>query len=78
MVQTLMIVLRKVFRMEDYITLGHIEAMNKVIVLTGSIVGIAYITELFIAWYGQNPYEWYAFSQNRATLLASVRTAGVS
>ena len=25
--------------------------MNKVIVLTGSIVGIAYLTELFIAWY---------------------------
>jgi hypothetical protein len=34
--------LRKVFALEDYITIGHIEAMNKVIVLTGSIVGIAY------------------------------------
>ena len=31
--------------------------MNKVIVLTGSIVGCAYFTELFMAWYGQNPYE---------------------
>ncbi|MEP6555767.1 MAG: NrfD/PsrC family molybdoenzyme membrane anchor subunit, partial [Ferruginibacter sp.] len=70
MVQTLMIILRKVFILEDYITLGHIEAMNKVIVLTGSIVGIAYITELFIAWYGQNPYEWYAFSENRANLFS--------
>jgi molybdopterin-containing oxidoreductase family membrane subunit len=70
MVQTLMIVLRKVFALEDYITLGHIEAMNKVIVLTGSIVGIAYITELFIAWYGQNPYEWYAFKENRANLFS--------
>ena len=70
MVQTLMIVLRKVFMLEDYITLGHIEAMNKVIVLTGSIVGIAYITELFIAWYGQNPYEWWAFKENRANLFS--------
>jgi molybdopterin-containing oxidoreductase family membrane subunit len=42
--------------------------MNKVIVLTGSIVGIAYITELFIAWYSQNPYEWWAFSQNRVNI----------
>jgi Ni/Fe-hydrogenase subunit HybB-like protein len=68
MVQSLMIVLRKVFKLDDYITLGHIEAMNKVIVLTGSIVGIAYLTELFIAWYSQNPYEWWAFSQNRVNI----------
>ncbi|MEO8770657.1 MAG: NrfD/PsrC family molybdoenzyme membrane anchor subunit [Ferruginibacter sp.] len=70
MVQSLLIVVRKVMSLEDYITLGHIEAMNKVIVLTGSIVGCAYLTELFIAWYGQNPYEWYAFSQNRANLFS--------
>ena len=66
MVQTLLIVVRKVMNLQEYITMGHIEAMNKVIVLTGSIVGCAYLTELFIAWYGQNPYEWYVFSQNRA------------
>jgi Ni/Fe-hydrogenase subunit HybB-like protein len=70
MVQTLLIVVRKVMNLQDYITLGHIEAMNKVIVLTGSIVGCAYLTELFIAWYGQNPYEWYAFSQNRANIFS--------
>jgi Ni/Fe-hydrogenase subunit HybB-like protein len=70
MVQTLLIVVRKVMNLQDYITLGHIEAMNKVIVLTGSIVGCAYLTELFIAWYGQNPYEWYAFSENRANLFS--------
>ena len=70
MVQTLLIIIRKVMGLQDYITLGHIEAMNKVIVLTGSIVGIAYLTELFIAWYGQNPYEWWAFSENRANLFS--------
>src|SRR5690242_12853272 len=42
--------------------------MNKVIVLTGSIVGIAYLTELFIAWYSHVDYEWFAFSQNRVNL----------
>lgn len=61
MVQTLLIITRKVLDLEDYITMEHIEVMNKVIVLTGSIVGIAYITELFISWYGQNPYEAAAF-----------------
>lgn len=61
MVQTLLLITRKVLKLEDYITLEHIEVMNKIIVLTGSIVGVAYITELFISWYGQNPYEAAAF-----------------
>ena len=34
--------------------------------ITGSIVGCAYITELFIAWYSGVEYEQYAFL-NRAT-----------
>ncbi len=66
MVLTLMLVVRKVFNLEEYITLHHIETMNKVIILTGSIVGVAYITELFTAWYSQNQYEQYAFL-NRST-----------
>ncbi len=70
MVQTLMIITRKVLALEDYITLEHIEVMNKVIVLTGSIVGIAYITELFMAWYSQNSYEGYAFFYSRANLFS--------
>lgn len=70
MVQSLLIITRKVLHLEDYITVGHIEAMNKVIVLTGSIVGCAYLTELFIAWYGQNPYEWWAFRQNRVNIFS--------
>ena len=65
MVLTLMLITRVVFKLEDYITIAHIESMNKIIVLTGSIVGIAYITELFIAFYSGVPYEQYAF-YNRA------------
>ena len=65
MVQTLMLVLRKVMNLQDYITLGHIEAMNKVIVLTGSIVGCAYLTELFMAWYSQVPFEQDIFFKYR-------------
>ncbi|HVZ95713.1 MAG TPA: NrfD/PsrC family molybdoenzyme membrane anchor subunit [Chitinophagaceae bacterium] len=70
MVQSLLIITRKVLHLEDYITIGHIEAMNKIIVLTGSIVGIAYLSELFIAWYSQNPYEWWAFRQNRVNIFS--------
>lgn len=65
MVLTLLIVARKALHLEDYITINHIESMNKVIILTGSIVGIAYITEFFIAWYSGNEYEMFTFF-NRA------------
>lgn len=58
--------MRKVSNLEDYITVQHIELMNIVIMITGSIVGCAYITELFIAWYSGVEYEQYAFL-NRAT-----------
>jgi molybdopterin-containing oxidoreductase family membrane subunit len=66
MVQTLLIIVRKVVSLEHYITRQHIEMMNIVIMLTGSIVGVAYLTELFIAWYSGVEYEQYAFL-NRAT-----------
>ncbi len=66
MVQTLLIIMRKVSNLEAYITVQHIELMNIVIMVTGSIVGCAYITELFIAWYSGVEYEQYAFL-NRAT-----------
>ncbi len=66
MVQNLMLITRVVYKLEDYITIEHIESMNKVITLTGSIVGVAYLTEFFIAWYSGVEYESYAFI-NRAT-----------
>ncbi|MBL4707933.1 MAG: polysulfide reductase NrfD [Flavobacteriales bacterium] len=66
MVQTLLIIMRKVMNLESYITIKHIEYMNIVIIVTGSIVGVAYLTELFIAWYSGVEYEAYAFI-NRAT-----------
>lgn len=66
MVLTLLLVTRKVYKLEDYITIQHIEMMNIIIIVTGSIVGIAYITEFFIAWYSGVEAEQYAFI-NRAT-----------
>ncbi|RRO12143.1 molybdopterin oxidoreductase [Flavobacteriaceae bacterium 14752] len=61
MVQTLLIIMRKVSNLENYITVDHIELMNKVIIVTGGIVGTAYITEFFIAWYSGSPYEDYTY-----------------
>jgi len=65
MVLTLLIVTRKVYKLEDYITIQHIELMNIIITVTGSIVGVAYITEFFIASYSGVEAEQYAFI-NRA------------
>ena len=65
MVLTLLIPLRTICKLEDIITVKHVDMMCKVILATGSIVGYAYGMEFFIAWYGGNPYELYAF-QNRA------------
>lgn len=66
MVQTLLLITRKVMNFEDYITMFHIESMNKIIMTTGSIVGVAYLTELFIAWYSGSEYEMYAFANRVA------------
>ncbi|MAX05276.1 MAG: hydrogenase [Flavobacteriales bacterium] len=66
MVETLLIIMRKVVNMEAYITIKHIEYMNVIILFTGSLVGVAYITELFMAWYSGVEFEQYAFL-NRAT-----------
>jgi molybdopterin-containing oxidoreductase family membrane subunit len=65
MVMTLAIVARKVFKLEHLITMTHLENMNKVIMVTGLMVGYAYGMEFFIAWYSGNDYETFAFL-NRA------------
>lgn len=65
MVLTLLIPLRKICKLEEVITIRHVELMCKVTLATGSIVGYAYGMEVFIAWYGGNPYERFAFL-NRA------------
>jgi len=61
MVMTLLLITRKVMGLERYITLVHLEAMAKVMLLTGTMVGFCYLTELYVAWYSGNRYEQYAF-----------------
>lgn len=68
MVQTLLSVVRKVCHLEDYITQKHIEYMNIIIVVTGGMVTVAYITEFFIGWYSGSRYEDFTyFSVGAAT-----------
>jgi Ni/Fe-hydrogenase subunit HybB-like protein len=66
MVLMLLIITRQTMHLERFITRHHLEAMAKVILLTGSIVGYAYATEFFSAWYSGNRYERFHFI-NRAT-----------
>jgi molybdopterin-containing oxidoreductase family membrane subunit len=65
MVLTLLLPLRTVCKLEELITMRHIDLMCKVTLLTGSIVGYAYTMEFFIAWYSGNPFERFTFI-NRA------------
>jgi molybdopterin-containing oxidoreductase family membrane subunit len=61
MVLTLMIPLRKAFGYEEIITINVLESVAKTIVFTGLIVGFAYSTEVFIAWYSHNSVEMETF-----------------
>jgi Ni/Fe-hydrogenase subunit HybB-like protein len=59
MVLTLVIPIRALYGLEDFITMRHLQNMAKVLLVTGLIVAYGYMTEAFIAWYGQNQYETF-------------------
>jgi molybdopterin-containing oxidoreductase family membrane subunit len=61
MVQTLMIPARHWLGLKDLVTAKHIENTNKIILVTGSLVGYAYAMEFFVAAYSGNDYEGFTF-----------------
>jgi molybdopterin-containing oxidoreductase family membrane subunit len=65
MVLTLAIPARKMFKLEDFITMRHLENMGKVMLATGLIVFYAYVIEAFFAFYSGNPFERFMWL-NRA------------
>ena len=67
MVMTLMIIIRKYYHLEDYVTDSHLNAIAKILVFISLIMGTAYTTEVFMAWYSGNPYEMFTFFHNRLT-----------
>jgi Ni/Fe-hydrogenase subunit HybB-like protein len=59
MVLTLAIPIRAVYKLEDFITMRHLQNMAKVMLVTGLIVAYGYTTEAFIAWYSADKYEGF-------------------
>jgi len=59
MVLTLMILVRKLLKLENYITILHIENMNKIVLFMAGLVGLAYLTEVFMAFYSDSDFEIY-------------------
>jgi Ni/Fe-hydrogenase subunit HybB-like protein len=66
MVLTLLIPIRAYYRLHALITERHLEAMAKMLMVTGWIVVFGYVAENFLAWYGGNPFEMSIFLK-RAT-----------
>jgi len=61
MVLILMIPMRRLFQIEKYVTLHHLESIAKLMIFTGIMLGFAYGIELFMAWYSNNRYEQAIF-----------------
>ncbi len=66
LVISLAVPIRKLFHLEEYITLDNFEGMAKLIIFTSMIVTYAYAAEFLLAWYSGNPAEWGQFKY-RAT-----------
>jgi Ni/Fe-hydrogenase subunit HybB-like protein len=67
MVLTLVTLMKKLYKMGDFITGNHVDAICRILVFVSLIMGTAYITEIFIAWYSGSEYEMYTFFKNRIT-----------
>jgi molybdopterin-containing oxidoreductase family membrane subunit len=59
MVLTLVIPVRALYGLDDFITMRHLENMAKVLLVTGLIVAYGYTIEAFMAWYSADQYEGF-------------------
>ena len=59
MVLTIAIPLRRLYGLEDFITLRHLKNMGIVMLATGMIVAYGYLMETFMAWYSGDLFEKY-------------------
>jgi Ni/Fe-hydrogenase subunit HybB-like protein len=67
MVMTLMVIIRKIYKLTDYITDNHMDAIARILIFISLIMGTAYLTEVFMSWYSGNEYDMYTFFKNRIT-----------
>ncbi len=57
LVINLLIPIRTIYKLEHIITVGHIEKLSKLVLLTCMIVTYSYLCEFFMAWYGDSKFE---------------------
>jgi molybdopterin-containing oxidoreductase family membrane subunit len=57
MVFTIIIPIRKFFKLQHYVTLNDLDAAAKMCLMTSTVVGLAYLTEFQVAWMSGNKFE---------------------
>jgi molybdopterin-containing oxidoreductase family membrane subunit len=67
MVMTLMVLIRKIYKLTDYVTDNHMDAIARILIFISLIMTTAYVTELFISWYSGNTFEMFTMFRNRVT-----------
>ncbi|MDD5262872.1 MAG: polysulfide reductase NrfD [Methylacidiphilales bacterium] len=65
MILVLLIPARALFKLEDVITLKHIDNMAKITLTLACLIGYIYVMEFFTGWYSGNPNEWAMLYFNR-------------
>jgi molybdopterin-containing oxidoreductase family membrane subunit len=59
---TLMIIIRRAFHLEDYLTPLHFDNMGKLLLVISLLWAYAYFVEINITWYAHEPIEWEVFT----------------
>jgi molybdopterin-containing oxidoreductase family membrane subunit len=67
MVMTLMVLIRKIYKLTNYVTDNHMDAIARILIFISLIMATAYVTELFISWYSGNKYDMFTMFRNRVT-----------
>ena len=65
MVVTLMVPVRRVYRLHNVITDKHLDALGKMMLTTGWIVVYSYVIETVVAWYSGSMFERDQFFRSR-------------
>lgn len=63
MVVLVLALVRRTMRLENLITIYHMDVMNRVILTCSCLMGYAYLMEGFTAWYSMNEYIHHTFMQ---------------
>ena len=75
MVLTLMIPARRFMKLTHVVTYRHLEAMCKIMLVTGSIVGYGYLMEHFLSWYSSDRYDFFQYATRRSILIGDQKDA---